>query len=292
MTDFYLGVDVGGTKSHALIADQNGRVVGFGEGGAGNYEVVGWQGLRQTLQDTVGLTLASTGIAREQVTGAGFGIAGYDWPGEEAPTRQAIESLGLRAPYGLVNDATIGLLAGAADGWGLVVVAGTSNNCRGRDRQGREGQVTGCGPDFGEYGGASELVAEAVKRVAYGWTQRGPATRLAEAFAQLAGASSTADLLEGLYLERYQLTAAAAPTIFRLADEGDGVAQDLIRWCGNELGGLALSVIRQLSFEDADFDVVLAGSLYDGGPALTEAMQGRSTRLRLEPDWYGWRRLP
>jgi N-acetylglucosamine kinase-like BadF-type ATPase len=274
MTDFYLGVDVGGTKSHALLADQNGRVVGFGEGGAGNYEVVGWKGLRQTLQGTVDQALASASIAREHVTGAGFGVGGYDWPGEEAPTRQAIESLGLSAPYGLVNDATIGLLAGAADGWGLVVVAGTGNNCRGRDRQGREGGMTGCGPVFGEYGGASELVAEAVKRVAYAWTQRGPATRLAEAFAQLAGASSTADLLEGLYLEQYHLTAAAAPTIFQLAAEGDGVAQDLIHWCGNELGGLALGVIRQLGFEDAVFDVVLAGSLYDGSPALIEAMRG------------------
>lgn len=273
MTDFYLGVDVGGTKSHALVADQDGRVVGFGEGGAGNYEVVGWQGLCQTLQDTVGQALASASIAREQVTGAGFGIAGYDWPGEEAPTRQAIESLGLRAPYGLVNDATIGLLAGAADGWGLVVVAGTSNNCRGRDRQGREGQVTGCGPDFGEYGGASELVAEAVKRIAYAWTQRGPATRLAEAFAQLAGATGAADLLEGLYLERYHLTAAVAPTIFQLAVEGDGVARDLIRWCGCELGSLALGVVRQLGFEGASFDVVLAGSLYDGSPLLIEAMR-------------------
>ena len=275
MTDFYLGVDVGGTKSHALIADQDGRVVGFGEGGAGNYEVVGWEGLRQTLEDIVGHALASASIARENVTGAGFGIAGYDWPAEREPTRQAIESLGLRAPYELVNDATIGLLAGAADGWGLVVVAGTSNNCRGRDRQGREGRLTGCGPGFGEYGGASELVAEAVKRIAYAWTQRGPATRLAEAFAQLAGASSTADLLEGLYLERYHLTAAAAPTIFRLAAGGDGVAQDLIQWCGSELGGLALGVIRQLGFEDADFEVVLAGSLYDGGPALIESMQER-----------------
>ena len=185
MADLYLGVDVGGTKSHALLADQDGRVVGFGEGGAGNYEVVGWEGLRQTLQDTVDQALdsanmASESLAREQVAGAGFGVAGYDWPGEEEPTRQAIEALGLRAPYGLVNDATIGLLAGAADGWGLVVVAGTSNNCRGRDLQGREGGMTGCGPVFGEYGGASELVAEAVKQIAYAWTQRGPATRLAD----------------------------------------------------------------------------------------------------------------
>jgi N-acetylglucosamine kinase-like BadF-type ATPase len=273
MTDYYLGVDIGGTKSHALIADQHGRVVGFGEGGAGNYEVVGWEGLRQTLQDIVDQALDSAGIAREQVAGAGFGVAGYDWPGEEEPTRQAIESLGLSAPYGLVNDATIGLLAGADDGWGLAVVAGTSNNCRGRDRQGRVGRVTGCGPGFGEYGGASELVAEAVKRIAYAWTERGPATRLAEAFARLTGATGTADLLEGLYLERYNLSAAAARTVFELAAEGDAVAQDLIRWAGRELGSLAVGVIHQLGFEGADFDVVLAGSLYDGSPILTEAMR-------------------
>jgi N-acetylglucosamine kinase-like BadF-type ATPase len=273
MTDYYLGVDIGGTKSHALIADQHGRVVGFGEGGAGNYEVVGWEGLRQTLQDIVDQALDSAGIAREQVAGAGFGVAGYDWPGEEEPTRQAIESLGLSAPYGLVNDATIGLLAGADDGWGLAVVAGTSNNCRGRDRQGRVGRVTGCGPGFGEYGGASELVAEAVKWIAYAWTKRGPATRLAEAFARLTGATGTADLLEGLYLERYDLSAAAARTVFELAAEGDAVAQDLIRWTGCELGSLAVGVIHQLGFESADFDVVLAGSLYDGSPMLTEAMR-------------------
>jgi N-acetylglucosamine kinase-like BadF-type ATPase len=273
MTDYYLGVDIGGTKSHALIADQHGRVVGLGEGGAGNYEVVGWEGLRQTLQDIVDQALDSAGIAREQVAGAGFGVAGYDWPGEEEPTRQAIESLGLSAPYGLVNDATIGLLAGADDGWGLAVVAGTSNNCRGRDRQGRVGRVTGCGPGFGEYGGASELVAEAVKRIAYAWTERGPATRLAEAFARLTGATGTADLLEGLYLERYNLSAAAARTVFGLAAEGDAVAQDLIRWAGRELGSLAVGVIHQLGFEGADFDVVLAGSLYDGSPILTEAMR-------------------
>jgi N-acetylglucosamine kinase-like BadF-type ATPase len=30
---FYLGVDVGATKTHALIADESGRVRGFGRGG-------------------------------------------------------------------------------------------------------------------------------------------------------------------------------------------------------------------------------------------------------------------
>ncbi len=273
MSRFFLGVDVGGTKSHALIADETGQAAGFGEGGAGNYEVVGWEGLRQTLQAIVERALSSAGLGRDRIEGAGFGIAGYDWPGERGPTVDAIETLGLSAPYVLVNDATIGLVAGASEGWGVVVVAGTSNNCRGRDQEGRIGRVTGCGSWFGEYGGAAELVGMAVRHVAAAWTQRGPETRLSEAFIGLVGANDVADLLEGLYLGRYQISAGAAPLVFQVAVDGDAVAREAICWAGRELGSLAVGVIRQLGMEMQEFEVVLAGSLYDGGPMLTEAMR-------------------
>lgn len=273
MTRYFLGIDIGGTKSHALIADEDGHAVGFGEGGPGNYEVVGWDGLRRTLQAITDQALASAGVARERIAGAGFGVAGYDWPGEREPTCQAIESLGLRAPYELVNDAVVGLLAGAAQGWGVVVVAGTSNNCRGRDRQGREGRITGCGPQFAEYGGASEMVARVVQIITLAWSKRGPATRLTEAFIELTGAADVLDLLEGLALGRYRLSAAAAPLIFRVAAEGDAVAQEVIRWAGRELGSLAVGVIRQLGMEGLAFEVVLAGSLYEGGATLTDTLR-------------------
>jgi len=155
----------------------------------------------------------------------------------------------------------------------VAVVAGTSNSCRGRDRQGREGRVTGCGTWFGEGGGAAEMIARAVHLVAMEWTRRGPVTRLSQAFVELAGAADLADLLEGLYMERYKLSASAAPLIFQVAAGGDPVAQELIRWAGTELGSLAVGVIRQLGFEAIDPEIVLVGSLYDGSPALIEAMQ-------------------
>lgn len=264
MARYFLGIDIGGTKSHALIADEQGRAVGFGAGGPGNYEAVGWDGLHQTLHTITDQALASAGIEKAEIAGAGLGIAGYDWPAEREPTRQVIESLGLAAPYEFVNDTIIGLIAGATEGWGVAVVAGTSNNCRGRDRQGREGRVTGCGPRMGEYGGASELVARAIQAVAQAWTRRGPATRLTEAFIELTGASDAMDLLEGLALARYQITPAAAPLVFRVAAEGDEVARETIRWAGRELGSLAIGVIRQLGFEQLAFEVVLVGSLFQG----------------------------
>ena len=281
MKGFYLGVDIGGSKSHAPISDGEGRAVGLGVGGPGNYEVVGWEGLRQTLQTITGEALVSAGITRERIAGAGFGIAGYDWPGEREPTRQAIEALALEAPYEFANDAVLGLLAGSAAGWGVVVVAGTSNNCYGRDWQGRQGRVTGNGPRYGEYGGAAEMMARAVQCVARAWTQRAPATALTETLIQFTGAADVTDLLEGLDLQRYQLPAAAAPLIFQLAAGGDEVARDIVRWAGCELGSLAVGVIHQLVFEEVAFDLVLAGSLYEGSPALIEAL--RSTVHAVAP---------
>ncbi len=272
MTRYFLGIDVGGSKSHALVADEAGQALGFGQGGPGNYEVVGWDGLRQALHQVTGAALAAAGISRQALAGAGLGIAGYDWPGEREPTCQAIDSLGLAAPYTLVNDAVIGLLAGAGQGWGVVVIAGTSNNCRGRDRHGREGRVTGCGAAFGEYGGAGELLARAVQSLALAWTKRGPATSLADAFVAQAGARDLADLLEGLYLRRYQLAADHVLLVFQEAARGDEVAADLVRWAGRELGSLAAGVIRQLELEKERFEVILAGSLYDGSPLLAETL--------------------
>lgn len=273
MTKYFLGVDIGATKSHALIADETGRAVGFGTGGPGNYEGIGWDGLRETLRVITDQALSSAGISWEQIAGAGFGVAGYDWPGEWELTRQAIESLNFDAPYEFVNDAVIGLLAGAVEGWGVVVVAGTSNNCRGRDQSGREGQVTGCGPWAGEYGGAGELVGKAVEYVAKAWTRRSPATRLTRAFIELTGAKDVGDLLEGVALERYQIGASAAPLVFQVAAGGDEVAQEIIRWAGRELGSLAIGVIRQLELAELDFPIVLSGSLYRGGPMLIDAIR-------------------
>jgi len=121
---------------------------------------------------------------------------------------------------------------------------------------------------MGEAAGASELVYKAIEALALEWTCRGPATRLTQAFIELTGAASLADLLEGLNLRRYQLRAAAAPIIFRVAAEGDSVALSLIEWAGRQLGSLAIGVIHQLGIEALAFEVVLAGSFYNGSPAL------------------------
>ena len=273
MERYFLGVDVGATKTHALIADESGQAHGFGEAGPGNHEGVGYEGLAAVLQTAVEQALDRAGIPGDRIAGAGFGVGGYDWPSEREPTLRAIRTLGLDAPIEACNDALIGLLAGSEEGWGVAVVAGTGCNAWGWDRTRRTGRMTGMGWQMGEAAGAGELVAEAVRCIARDWSRRGPPTRLTQAFVGLTGAANAKDLLEGITLKRIVLDASAAPLVFRVAAEGDLVARQVIEWAGRELGCLAAGVIRQLGFEALAFDVVLVGSLYDGGPLLTEPMR-------------------
>lgn len=271
---YFLGVDIGNTKSHALVADENGRAAGFGQSGPGSWEAVGWNGAREVLANITKQVLYRAGITKADIYGAGFGFAGYDWPEDRPGHEKLVDTLELKnARTAFGNDTLVGLVAGSPDGWGVVVVAGTSNNCRGWDRDGLEGRVTGQGTWFGEYGGASEIVRKAVQAIALAWTKRGPQTALSRALVEAAGAIDEADLFAGLVRNRYELSASVAPVVFEVATQGDVVAQEIIRWAGRELGSLANGVIRQLHFEDETFDVVLSGSLYKGSLALKEEMR-------------------
>jgi N-acetylglucosamine kinase-like BadF-type ATPase len=273
MSHYFLGADVGSTKTHVMIADETGRVLGLGESGPGNHETVGYVGLRRALELATRSALQMADVTIDQIAGAGFGVSGFDYPSEKTATLDAISMLGLRAPIEAVNDTLIGLIAGAADGWGIAVVSGTGCNCWGWDRARRQGHVTGSGWQLGEFAGASELAARAVQLVAYEWTRRGPATQLTPVLLRYTGATDVIDLLHGLTSGRLNVDAAAAPLIFEVAAQGDAVAIDLIRWAGRELGELAKAVIRQLNFEALEFDVVLVGSMFNGGALLIDPLR-------------------
>ena len=273
MAQYFLGIDIGSTKSHALIADESGRAIGFGTGGAGNYEDVGREGYQAALQTITERALESTGITRNEVAGAGFGISGYDWPSERELTLEGIASLGLSCPVEAVNDTIIGLKAGASQGWGIALVAGTGTNCCGFDQQGRYIRITGAGMTFGEFGGAIDIAWKALHGVGYAWTRRNSGTQLTEAFIQYVGAKDSTDLIEGLEFGRYHIGAEAAPLVFEVAKKGDQVARQTISWAGRELACSAIGVIRRLEFEHTAFEVVLVGSIFKGGPLLLDPMK-------------------
>jgi N-acetylglucosamine kinase-like BadF-type ATPase len=266
---YFLGIDTGSTKSHALIADESGQVRGFAESGRGNpYNFEAFSGL---LQEITQRALQMAGLVIEQIAGAGLGIGGYDWPSQRPEMDRAFLTTGASCPFEFVNDAMLALFGGAQAGWGVAVVAGTSCNAWGRDRAGRYGRMTGFSW-LGENAGSSELVHKAMVAVALEWTRRGPATRLSQALTDWYGLKTVEEMFEELTLRRRRVESKAAPLVFEVAAQGDAVAQELICWAGRELGSQAVGIIHQLELEGEAFEVICGGSFFKGSPVVLEEL--------------------
>lgn len=271
---YYLGIDIGATKTAALICDENGNFIGDGQGGPGNHETVGFDGMERSVKQALDAALSNAQLRIDQIEGAGFGIAGYDWHSEEPKMKEAILNIGIKAPFKMVNDVVLGLLAGTSEGWGVAVVSGTGCNCRGWDREHkREGRVTGYGITMGEGAGGSELIHRTMQYIGYSWTKRLPPTELAPVFIKMTGAKDLEDLIQGYTAHHYEIGADAARTVFRVAEQGDAVANQLVRWAGHELGEMANAVIRQLDFENTEFEIALIGSMFKSGEILIKPMR-------------------
>src|SRR5215208_1410480 len=122
---YFLGIDVGSSKTHALIADETGNCISFGNSGGGNHQGMGYERLTEVLQKSFLTASQLSGVRKDQIAGAGFGIAGFDFPSERVDHLQATAPLGLSCPVEIVNDGANGLISGTSLGIGVNVTAGS-----------------------------------------------------------------------------------------------------------------------------------------------------------------------
>jgi N-acetylglucosamine kinase-like BadF-type ATPase len=262
-----VGVDGGGTKTHAVVADENGAMLGFATHGPSNWESVGLRGAADALREAIANALEQAGASSGDLAGAAFGLAGIDWGSDLPRMRGVIDQLRLPCPYDVVNDAFVALRAGTDARYGVVLVAGTGAVAAGRNRDGRVFRTLGEGPILGDVGAASDVSDAAVRAVADAYTGRGPATVLTEELCTLTGCASAGEFLEW-YSRGIEQLRNGAGAVVRAADEGDPVAQGIMHWAGAALGGSAALVARQLDMLGDEFEVVLSGGLFRTGSTL------------------------
>ena len=94
----FLGIDVGSSKTHALIVDESGQCVGFGRSGGGNHQNGGYDRLADVLSESFRQACQASGVGAASITAAGFGVAGFDFPSDRTGHLRAIASLGLACP--------------------------------------------------------------------------------------------------------------------------------------------------------------------------------------------------
>ena len=270
-------MDGGGSKTHAMVLDEAGRALGFGQAGIGNHQVNGLQaGVRQ-IEQAARMALEQAGLAPGEAALGCFCLAGADLPEDYARLQPSLEALGLTRSVLIKNDTLAALRSGLTRPWGVVVICGSGFNAAGRGRDGREVVLPGLGSISGDWGGGSDLAREVIRLVMRAWDGRGRPTLLTELVLDALQAPSPAALM--LHLYRHQIDARQlldlVPLLFAAAEAEDRVAQDLVIRLGTEVGVTALSLLRRLELEAEPVEVVLAGSVFNGqGRLLLDTVAG------------------
>ncbi|GMW00741.1 MAG: N-acetylglucosamine kinase [Candidatus Hydrogenedentota bacterium] len=273
---YFLGLDAGGTKTFCLIADETGRVLGFGKAGCGNYEGLGIPPARVENQKAVTNALKSAGLEITAITAVGMGIAGADLPEDyEMLDREIFKGIFGDIPRDFQNDSMAGLRGGIRHPYGIVIACGTGCVCAGMNQQHQHARTGGLGGEFGDFCSGTDLGRRGLIRV---WQSRDgvfPPTRMTPKFVARGECKDVDELFYKVY--RKQITESdlqpMAKLVFEAAAEGDEAACAILEEGGRYLGEMVNATARKLSMQGDSFEVVMAGSVFKGSsPVLKDSM--------------------
>ncbi len=268
-----LGVDIGASKTHAVLTDKGGGVLGVGRAGCGNWEGVGLDGAQEAFQAALEGALLDAGLARSDVTASAYGIAGLDWPSDRERLEPVIAALDVGGAWVMVNDAFLPLRAGTVDGVGLAAIAGSGAKVVGRNRAGRTASSFGAAYPFTDWGGGWDIAAAALHAVALAYRDMGPPTALTERMLAATGCNEVVDLLQNVMRGQVGVGGEFAPHVFECAHAGDAVAQSIVHRAGETIGANVLSVAGELGMLDTFFDLVTAGGVFSSrSPLLYDSL--------------------
>lgn len=258
-----LGVDGGGTKTHAVVADETGRVLGEGFAGPSNPLRVGVQVAATAVREAVDAACDAAGVHRADITAAEVGLAGVRRADLRERMRETLLGLGL-GTIEVVTDAEIALYGATNGAPGLVLIAGTGSICCGLNARGRRMCAGGWGPLVGDEGGGSWLARRALQAVAHAADGRGPETDLGKAACRYFNVAAIDDLSLALYAPSMtnEHIAGFGRYVIAAARKRDAVARTLIEEAGRELGQAAGAVIRKLNMKPERFQVAYVGGVF------------------------------
>lgn len=265
MGKYLLGIDGGGTKTHACIVDLDGNILATAANGGANWERIGVKAVQKSLSEIVDAVCLKASISKAEIVDSTFALAGLDWEEDEELLAPIINSLGLEGRCQLINDSFAALFAGIPRGIGCVSIAGTGGKSAGRTAS---KSVQTMGMELGEGGGAGQLVDIALDLIARAHHRIVEKTQLYEQIPQSVGFDNPTDFFTAIARGRVKLDESLAPLIFKLADEGDSVAIEVVTKVASQHALDIQGIIKQLDFAGAPIELIRAGGLHTAANAL------------------------
>lgn len=286
---YLLGIDGGGTRTTACLADDRLSILARTQAGPSNPIKVGVARAQRELARACHQALREAHARPAELDAVCAGLAG----GSSTISRRMLRWLRKEFParaHTLTTDAAITLAAALGEQEGAVVIAGTGSIAYGRDRHGRILRVGGWGSLFDDAGSGYDIGRKAIASALRAYDGRAKATRLADSLCRELQLGEITEVIDKP-LTALQI-AALFPVVQQQALAADAVARGLCRGAADDLAELALTMLKQLGRQGQAVRVICSGGIFKSSPFIRRAFvrrvhqsvpRARISLLRREP---------
>ena len=249
---YYLGVDGGGTKTEAVVVNERGELIKRSVIGSSNPNDIGKGNMIDML---CGLVRDITPKDAERID-VGMGLSGLGFAGCQDELTAALKGVGKVGNIDVCSDVQIALDS-ACDGDGCIAITGTGGV--GYLRKNGEHILVGGGgymidSSFSGYDLGREVLNAALSEM----DGRGEKTKITPLILQKAGLSM-GEIVKTVYVKGKAYVASFAPVLFDAYEQGDLVAEGILKRRMAELETLLRGIYKK--YEQAHCEITLFGGL-------------------------------
>ena len=276
MPAIVVGVDGGGTKTRALVADESGKALADVEGPGSAVKPGQADRSAQVIAETVALALEAAEMTHVMPKVLCVGVAGVGRENERQALWQALAEREISEEILVHADATVALDDAFGDGPGVLLIAGTGSVAFGRGPTGTFARCGGWGPAIGDEGSGAWIGRRALSVVTAAADGREPETALTGAVLTAAQVNEVSELIAWAASATPAMLATLAPAVMSEAAAGDLRANALLSLAVEELTLHVRALARQLfTDERASVPVALTGGLLKRGQPLRKRLEQR-----------------
>lgn len=271
-----VGVDGGGTKTRAVVADESGRSLADVEGPASAVKPGQAERSAQVIAETVALALGAAAMSQVVPKVVCVGVAGVGRENERQALWQALAAREIGEEILVHADATVALDDAFGDGPGVLLIAGTGSVAFGRGPTGTVARCGGWGPSIGDEGSGAWIGRRALSVVTAAADGREPETALTGAVLTAAQVNEVSELIAWASSATPAMLGTLAPAVMSEAEAGDLRANALLSLAVEELMLHIRALARQLFMDErASVPVALTGGLLKRGQPLRKRLEQR-----------------
>jgi len=276
MQSIVVGIDGGGTKTRALLADERGERLAeaIGAGSA-----VKPQDIERSAGIIAGVVRDALEIgerveARPRVLVVG--VAGVGRDTERQALWESLVAQRVADEVVVQTDLAVAIDDAFGDGPGVLLIAGTGSSAFGRGPTGVTARCGGWGPVIGDEGGGAWIGRRALSVVAASSDGREPETALTGAVLTATEVSETPELIRWAAGATPAMFATLAPIVMSVADAGDLRANSIVTLAVEELALHVRALARELfTDERASIPVAFTGGLLRKGSSFRKRLEQR-----------------